>query len=153
MVTWSYLQYNLIHVIKFCWWRNRKKLWRHDFYFKITFILRRPTVANFVDIIKNSTMFMKTIFEDSKTVKKSRTYAWKCNLYLFFLILKKLLIFGEKSWCQENSKGTSRGLCIFWIFFRWGTTLPSFINVGYVSQILEGRGGGLFRKFKKPNPE
>ena len=48
-------------------------------------MLRRPKVANFADIINNSTMVIKTTFEDSKKVKKSRNYALKCNLYLYFL--------------------------------------------------------------------
>ena len=34
-VTWPNLQYNLIHVIKFCWWHHRQKVWRHNFYSKI----------------------------------------------------------------------------------------------------------------------
>ena len=35
-----------------------------------TFILRRPRVANFADIIKNSAMFTKAIFEDLKKICK-----------------------------------------------------------------------------------
>ena len=51
--------------------------------------------ANFADIIKKSTMFTKTIFEDSKKFVRSRIYALKFNLYLYFVIYQKLLIFGE----------------------------------------------------------
>ena len=36
----------------------------------------------------------------------------------------------------------SRYFCIFWIFFRYGVTVPIFINVGYLWKILR-RGGGL----------
>ena len=36
--------------------------------FQNTFILRKPRVANFADIIKTITMFIKTIFKDSKKV-------------------------------------------------------------------------------------
>ena len=54
--------------------------------FQNTFILRRPKVANFAGIIKIVTMIVKTIFEDSKKVKKIRIYVPKCNLYLYFLI-------------------------------------------------------------------
>ena len=39
-------------------------------------------VANFADIIKIVTMFVKTIFKDTKKVKRIRIYAPKCNLYL-----------------------------------------------------------------------
>ena len=43
--------------------------------FQNTFILRRPGVANFAEIIKTETMFIKTIFKDSKKVKPIRNYA------------------------------------------------------------------------------
>ena len=33
----------------------------------------------------------------------------------------------KKCWCQENLTGVSCDLYIFWIFFRWGITVPSFI--------------------------
>ena len=49
------------------------------------FILRRPTVANFADIIKIPTIIKKT-FKDSKKVKRIRNYVFKCNLYLYFLV-------------------------------------------------------------------
>ena len=42
----------------------------------ITFILRRPRVANGV------AMFIKTTSKDSKKVKKIRNYGSKYNLYL-----------------------------------------------------------------------
>ena len=38
------------------------------------FILRRPEVANFADIIKIVAMFIKKIFKDSKKVKRFRNY-------------------------------------------------------------------------------
>ena len=46
----------------------------------------------------------------------------------------------KKCWCQQNSEGVSRDSYIVWIFSRWGITVPSFIMVGYVSQILGKRG-------------
>ena len=57
----------------------------------ITFIskypfLRRHRVAIFADTIKIITMFTKTIFKDSKNVKRIRNYVSKCNLHLYFLI-------------------------------------------------------------------
>ena len=42
----------------------------------------------------------------------------------------------KKCWCQQNSEGVSRDSYFFWIFSRQGITVPSFIIVGYVSQIL-----------------
>ena len=40
-------------------------------------ILRRPRVANFADIIKVTTMFIKIVFEDSKKVKRIKIYVLK----------------------------------------------------------------------------
>ena len=102
----------------------------------MTFLLRRPRVTNFPDIIKVSTMFIKTTFNDSKKVKPIGNYALKRNLYLYFLIKQKLLISVKKYWRQQNSKGVSRDLYIFWSFFRQVMTVPSFMNVGYEWDIL-----------------
>ena len=49
--------------------------------FQNTFILRRPRVTNFADIIKIATMFLKTTFRDSQKIKIIRNYVLKCNLY------------------------------------------------------------------------
>ena len=43
-------------------------------------------VANFANIIKIATMFLKTTFKDSEIGKRIRNYALKRNLYLYFLI-------------------------------------------------------------------
>ena len=51
-----------------------------------TFILRRPGVAIFADIIKIITGFIEKMFKDSRKVKKIRNYVPKCNLYLYFLL-------------------------------------------------------------------
>ena len=45
----------------------------------ITFILRRPRVANFADIIKIAIIFIRKAFKDSNKVKRNRNYALKCN--------------------------------------------------------------------------
>ena len=55
----------------------------------ITFIsvylfLRRSRVANFADIIKIASLFIKTTFKDSKKVKRIRNYVLKCNIYPYF---------------------------------------------------------------------
>ena len=49
--------------------------------FQNTFILRRPRVTNFADIIKIATVFLKTTFRDSQKIKIIRNYVLKCNLY------------------------------------------------------------------------
>ena len=54
--------------------------------FQESFILRRPKVANFDEIIKIATILIKTIFKDLIKVKKIRNYESKFNLYLGFLI-------------------------------------------------------------------
>ena len=54
--------------------------------FQNTFILRRLRVANFPDIIKISTMFIKKTFKDSNKVKRIRNFVLKYNLYQYFLI-------------------------------------------------------------------
>ena len=43
----------------------------------INFILTRPSLAIFADIIKIVTIFIKTIFEDSKNFKRIRNYVSK----------------------------------------------------------------------------
>ena len=50
------------------------------------FILWRPGVAMFADIIKIVTMFIKTILKDSRKIRAIRNYVFKWNLYLYFLI-------------------------------------------------------------------
>ena len=53
--------------------------------FQNTFILRRSGVANFADIIKVATMFIKTTLKDSKKSKGIRKYVSKCNVYSYTL--------------------------------------------------------------------
>ena len=55
-------------------------------FFQKIFILRRPEVAIFADIIKILTTFIKTILKDSRKVRRIRSYVSKWNLYLYFLI-------------------------------------------------------------------
>ena len=50
--------------------------------FQDTFILRKPRVAIFADIIKNVTMFIKIIFKYLEKVKRIRNYVGISNLYL-----------------------------------------------------------------------
>ena len=59
----------------------------------------------------------------------------------------------KKCWCQQNSWIVSRDLNNFWIFFRQGTIVPSFIIVRFMWQTL-GRGVLLLSPYvsslKKP---
>ena len=58
--------------------------------------LRKPRVEILVSIIKVVTVFIKTIFKDSKKVKRIRNYVSKCNLFLYFLIQQNLMTSSEK---------------------------------------------------------
>ena len=44
---------------------------------------KKARAANFADIIKIATMFIKTVFKDSEKVKRIRNYVLKYNLYLY----------------------------------------------------------------------
>ena len=55
--------------------------------FQNIFILKRPRVAIFADIIKTETIFITEIFKDSKSVKRITNYVSICNLYPHFLII------------------------------------------------------------------
>ena len=57
-------------------------------FFQKIFILRRPGVAIFADIIKILTMFIKKIFKDSRKVRRVRKYVSKWNLSVFRGIAK-----------------------------------------------------------------
>ena len=64
--------------------------------FQNTFILRKPKVAIFADIIKIVTILNKAIFNEFFKVKRIHTFASKWNLYMYFLIQQNLLIVGKK---------------------------------------------------------
>ena len=82
-------------------------------------------------------MFIKTIFKDSGKVKRIKNYLLKCNLYLYFLIYQNMLISGEKILMSAELKRCVTWLLFFWIFFRHGISVWSFIIVGYVRQTLD----------------
>ena len=63
--------------------------------------------------MKIVTMFIKAIFEDSKTVKKIGNYLLKCNPFLYFLILQNLLISGEKMVISAERRGCVTGFIYF----------------------------------------
>ena len=113
LVTWPHLWFNLNHVIRIYWWRHGQKLWRHDLFFQITLILRRPGVAIFADVIKIVTIFIKTIIQGSRKVKRIINYVSKSNLYLYFLMWQNLLIPREKMLMPAEIKG----LATWFIYF------------------------------------
>ena len=84
--------------------------------FKNIFILRRPGVANFAEIIKILTILIEKIFKDSKKVKMFRNYVPKCNRYLYFLIWQNLLISIEKALMSVELKGWVTWFIYFWVF-------------------------------------
>ena len=49
-------------------------------------VLRRPRVANYVDIIKFAILYISTTLKNSNKVKRIRNYILKWNIYLYFLI-------------------------------------------------------------------
>ena len=74
--------------------------------FQNTFILRRPRVTIFADIIKIVTIFIKAILKDLKKVKRIRNYVSKHNLYLYFLIEQNWLISGKEMLMSAELKGS-----------------------------------------------
>ena len=92
------------------------------------------------------TMFVITIYKDSRKVKISRNYVSKYNLYLYFLIEQNLLyqeivlMSGEKMLMSAELQR-----CVTWFIyfldFHW-VRYNCAIFVGYMWQIL-GRGAFL----------
>ena len=79
--------------------------------------LRRHTVANFADIVKISTMFIKKTFKNSKKLKELEIM-YSNAIYISISRYSKICWFlVKKCWYQQNSSGMSRDLYIFSIFF------------------------------------
>ena len=55
-------------------------------FFQKTFILRKPGLAIFADIMKVLTTFIKRILKESRKFRIIRNYVSEWNLYLYFLI-------------------------------------------------------------------
>ena len=103
-------------MIKFCCWRHSQEKWRHNLYFEIS--LKYPGEAYFADIIKIVTMFIKKNLEDWKKLKELEIM-YQNAIYICILWYGKIWLFPmKKCWCQYNSRGESRDLYIFWVFFR-----------------------------------
>ena len=102
---------------------------------------RVPRVANFADIIKIAAIFIEATFEKSYKVKIIRNYLLKC-ICTVFLNIKKVADLRWKNADVSRTLGVCHVIRIFWVFFRQGITVSSFISVGSVWQIL-GRGAFL----------
>ena len=101
-----------------------------------TFILRRPEVSSFSQINKVVTIFILKIYKNSKRFKKIEI-TYQNAIYICILWYSKSCWLPMYTcWCQQNSRGVSRDSYIFWLFFRKGIILLSFITVGCVWQIL-----------------
>ena len=79
--------------------------------------LRRRRVPNIADIIKFATIFIKAIFKNSKKLKELE-YVLEWNLYLYFLIWKKLLVSGEKMLMLPELKRCVTWVICFLIFLQ-----------------------------------
>ena len=55
--------------------------------------------------------------------------------------------------CQQNSKGVSCDSHMFWILFRYVITVPSFMIIGYVWQILGTIMWASVSSHEKTHPE
>ena len=63
--------------LSFCWkiwWTEVMTSWP---LFQNTFILRKPKVANFADVSKIATMFIKTALKDSNKLERIRNHLLK----------------------------------------------------------------------------
>ena len=65
---------------------SRTKIMTSSPFFQKTLILRKSGVAILADIIKIVTMFVETIIQDSRKVKRIINCVSKPNLYLYFLM-------------------------------------------------------------------
>ena len=119
--------------------------------FQITLVLRRLGVAIFAGIIKIVTFLLKQSLKTEEKLKELEIL-YQNAIYAFISWYNKICWFPVKNcWYQRNSRGVSRDSYILWIFFRYSISVPSFIIVGYVWQIL--RRGALFGPLSVSSPK
>ena len=80
------------------------------------YILKGSRVANFADIIKIATMFIKTILRNSNELKRIRNYISKCDLYLY-LDITNIADFRLKKADVSRTKGVYQVIYIFFGYF------------------------------------
>ena len=74
------------------------------------FILRRPKVANFADIIKISTMFNKKTFKDSKKIKKLEVMSSNA-IYIYISWYSKIC------WSSVRNADDSRTQVVYQVIY------------------------------------
>ena len=90
----------------------------------ITFVskyhfFRRPSVANFAEIIKIAVMFFKTTFKDPEKVKKIRNYVLKCMISItVFLDITKVADFQRKNAAFSKTQGVCHVVYIIHVKFQ-----------------------------------
>ena len=82
-------------MIKLCWWRYRHKFWRYNHYLKQKFILRKPGVAIFADIIKIVPFLLKQSLNTQEELKESETL-FRNAIYTCISWYSKICWFGLK---------------------------------------------------------
>ena len=107
--------------------------------FQNTVISRSPEVAIFADI-KTITRFINKYLQIQEKLKELEIMYQNAICICISWYYKICWFPVKKCWCQQNSECVSRDSYIFRIFFRQGITVPIFIIVGYLWQIL-GREG------------
>ena len=73
--------------------------------FQNTFILRRPRVANFTDIIKITNTYIKTTFKDSKEAKKNQKFCIRMHSLFVVLDITKIADFRLKMLVSAERQG------------------------------------------------
>ena len=140
MVIWPHLYYNVNHVIKFCWWCHGQKIWCDKFFFQKNLYFEKNLEYPFLVTLSKfwACLLKKSLKTQEKLEELEIIYL--NGIYICISWYSKICWFPvKKCWCQQNPRGVSCDSYSFWNFFRYGITVPSFIIVGYVWQIL-GRG-------------
>ena len=73
--------------------------------FQNTFILRRPRVANFTDIIKITNTYIKTTFKDLKEAKKNQKFCTRMHSLFVVLDITKIADFRLKMLVSAERQG------------------------------------------------
>ena len=119
--------------------------------FQNTFILKRPRLVIFADIIKVVIIFIKTIFKTQKKIKRIRNYS-QSSIYICFSSCNKICRFSvKKCRCKQISAGV---LHDFWIFFRCNCTKFHHCRI-YMTDFRKGEPFCLasVKNPKKAHPE
>ena len=97
LVTWPHLWYIFSHLINYFWWRHNTEITTSQPLFQQSFILRKPRVAIFVDIMK--AVGIKTIV---KYWKKNLEIMYQNTIYISISWSSKIY------WFLMNNADVSR---------------------------------------------